>query len=311
MRRVLACFGVAILMTLGDAVAQTTLVADVRAAIGRNDLKAASDLVATFRRDQGDTPEALEALSWLGRGALAAGDNETAVRYSQETRRLVIAMLASRPLAGDSHLATALGAAIETEAKAMAATGQRASAVLFLQQQRGIYQSTPIRARLQKNIHLLSLEGQLAPALTASEHLGAPMPNTTGRPVLLFFWAHWCPDCKAEAPIIADLQAAYRDQGLIVIGPTRRYGYAAAGVDATPAQELVHIESVRQQYYGMIKDMAVPVSDEDALGYGMDATPTLVLVDRQGKVALYHPGRMTREELEPYLKTLVATSARR
>ena len=43
---------------------------------------------------------------------------------------------------------------------------------------------------------------------------------------------------------------------------------------------------------------SVPVSDEDALGYGMDATPTIVLVDRQGKVALYHPGAMTREELD-------------
>jgi len=55
----------------------------------------------------------------------------------------------------------------------------------------------------------------------------------------------------------------------------------------------------------MIKDMAVPVSDEDALGYGMDATPTLVLVDRLGKVALYHPGQMTREELDAQLEKLV------
>ena len=67
------------------------------------------------------------------------------------------------------------------------------------------------------------------------------------------------------------------------IGPTRRYGYAAGGVDATPAEELAHIEKVRQQYYGTIRDMAVPVSDEDALGYGMDATPTLVLIDRAGQ----------------------------
>jgi thiol-disulfide isomerase/thioredoxin len=308
MKRLTMCLGVWALLA-ASASAQTTIVADVRAAIGRKDLAGAAALVEKFRKDQGATPEALEALSWLGRGALAAGDNERATSYAQETRQLAVVMLAQRPLDADRHLPVALGAAIETEARAMAASGQRASAVLFLQQQIDRYKATSIRGRLQKNVNLLSLEGQPAPALSARERLGAPMPDTKGRPVVLFFWAHWCPDCKAEAPIIAEIQDAYRKQGLVVIGPTRRYGYSAAGVDATAAQELAHIDSVRQQYYGMIKDMAVPVSDEDALGYGMDATPTIVLVDRQGKVALYHPGAMTRDELEPYLKKIVTVPA--
>jgi thiol-disulfide isomerase/thioredoxin len=305
MKTLTRCVLVMLLTTL-VARAQTNVVADVRAAIGRDDPAAADSLLAKFRKDNGTTPEALEALSWLGRAALAAGNNDRAVAYSQETRRLVVAMLATRSLDADSHLPVALGAAIETEAKAMTATGQRASAVLMLQQERDRYRATSIRGRLEKNLNLLTLEGQPAPRLTASEHLGAPMPDTTGHPVVLFFWAHWCPDCKAEAPIIAELQAAYGRQGLIVIGPTRLYGYAAGGVDAKPADEIKHIDDVRRQYYGMIRNMAVPVSNEDALGYGMDATPTLVLIDRQGKVALYHPGRMTREELEPYIRKLVA-----
>jgi thiol-disulfide isomerase/thioredoxin len=306
MKRLIAGLGMWLLLVPG-ASAQTTIVAEVRAAIGRKDLAAAASLVEKFRAAQGTTAEALEALSWVGRGALAAGDNELAMKNAQQTRQLATAMLAQRPLDADRHLPTALGAAIETEAKAMAATGQRASAVLFLKQEIDRYKTTSIRGRLQKNINLLSLEGQPAPALTATEHLGPALPDTKGRPVMLFFWAHWCPDCKAEAPIVAEIQNAYKDQGLVVIGPTRRYGYAAKGVDATPAQELAHIDGVRQQYYAMIKDMAVPVSDDDALGYGMDATPTIVLIDRQGKVALYHPGGMTREELEPYLKKIVAT----
>jgi thiol-disulfide isomerase/thioredoxin len=306
MKPLILSLGVSTLLVTA-ASAQTTIVADVRAAIARSDSAGAAALVQTFRKDQGDTAEALEALSWLGRGALAAGDNQRAAKYAQETRQLAVAMLATRSLDADKHLPIALGAAIETEAKAMAAGGQRASAVRLLQQEINRYKSTSIRGRLQKNIHLLSLEGQPAPALNAAERLGPPMPDTKGRPVVLFFWAHWCPDCKAEAPIVAQIQAAYQDRGLIVIGPTRRYGYAAGGADATPGQELAHIDSVRQQYYGMIKDMAVPVSDEDALGYGMDATPTIVLVDRQGKVALYHPGGMTREELESHISKIVAT----
>src|SRR6476646_2348117 len=307
MKRLLALTVAALLLT-PVVRAQSTIVADVRAAIAKNDLKGGDDLLAKFRQANGTTPEALEALSWLGRGALAAGDNDAAARYSQDTRKLVIAMLPQRPLESDPHLQTALGAAIETEGKAMAAAGQRASGVLFLRQQLDRYRATPIRGRIQKNINLLSLEGQPAPALTATEHLGAPMPHMKGHPVILFFWAHWCSDCKAEAPIIAALESAYRDRGLLVVGPTRRYGYAVAGEDATPAEELAHIEKVRQQYYGMINNMAVPVSNEDALGYGMDATPTLVLIDRAGKVALYHPGQMTREELEPQVAKLVAAA---
>jgi hypothetical protein len=56
--------------------------------------------------------------------------------------------------------------------------------------------------------------------------------------------------------------------------------------------------------------MAVPVSDEDALDYGMDATPTIVLVDRAGIVRMFHPGPMTRAELEPKIQELVAVARR-
>jgi hypothetical protein len=130
---------------------------------------------------------------------------------------------------------TALGASLEVQGKVLAETGQRASAVTFLRGQIARYRNSPIHARLQKNLHLISLEGQPAPKLTAREFLGAPMPDFKGHPVVLFFWAHWCPDCKAQAPILAEIERDYRDRGLLVVGPTRHYGYAAAGAAATPA----------------------------------------------------------------------------
>ncbi|HWW86746.1 MAG TPA: TlpA disulfide reductase family protein, partial [Vicinamibacterales bacterium] len=215
-------------------------------------------------------------------------------------------LLKTRTLDADSHLPIALGAAIETEAKAMVATGQRASAIVLLQDQLKQYRNTSIRTRLQKNINLLTLEGKRAPAFTATEFLGAPMPKLRGHPTLLFFWAHWCPDCKAEAPIVADLMKTYGPRGLQVVGPTQRYGYVAGRSSAPPDVEKTYIEQIRQQYYGAIEGMAVPLSNEDCLAWGMDATPTMALVDRNGIVTLYHPGKMTREELEPRIKAVLA-----
>jgi thiol-disulfide isomerase/thioredoxin len=284
-----------------------TLVRDVRAALNRNDLPAAESLVGTYRAESGNTSEALAALSWLGRGALAAHDYDKADRYSRETEKLTLAALKTQTLAGDPNLATALGASLETQAKVLVETGQRATAVKFLRDEVSKYRNSPIHGRLMKNLNLISLEGQPAPKLTAHEFLGAPMPDMKGHPVLLFFWAHWCPDCKAAAPVIADLERQYRDQGLLVVGPTRHYGYVAGGAAAAPAQELAYIEQVRRQYYGTIANMAVPVSDEDALDYGMDATPTLVLLDRVGMVRMFHPGPMPREELEAQVKMVVGT----
>jgi len=41
----------------------------------------------------------------------------------------------------------------------------------------------------------------------------------------------------------------------------------------------------------------VPVSNANFDKYGASTTPTLVLIDRQGHVALYHPGFMSYNDL--------------
>ena len=60
-----------------------------------------------------------------------------------------------------------LGAAIEVQAQTLAARGQRTQAVAILQSALRTYGTTSIRARLQKNLNLLSFEGHPAPALRA------------------------------------------------------------------------------------------------------------------------------------------------
>jgi hypothetical protein len=82
-----------------------------------------------------------------------------------------------------------------------------------------------------------------------------------------------------------------------VVAPTQRYGIAAAGETATPAAELAYISDTRNRYYSSLLDVPAPVSQENLSIYGVSTTPTLVLVDRAGKVAFYHPGALSYEEL--------------
>jgi thiol-disulfide isomerase/thioredoxin len=282
---------------LAMAASGASLIEGVRESIARNDLPRAVELVRSYRASKGVTPEAIEALSWLARGEFAQKNLVQADKYAQETYKLSEEQLKHHPLARDPNLQIAIGAAIEVEANILVIRGQRAEAVTYLQEQLKMYYATPLRPRIQKNINLLSLEGKRAPAL---DHATIP----PGKPVMLFFWAHWCSDCKYEIPILARIKAEFIPKGLVFIAPTEKYGYVAGGEDALPQVEVPYIEQVRRQYYAGIIDAPPLVSEENFSRYGASTVPTFVLIDRAGIVRMYHPGGLTYEELRPRVEAL-------
>jgi thiol-disulfide isomerase/thioredoxin len=285
------------------------IVDDVRIASSRNNFSAAESELNSYRSAYGVTGEYLEAYSWLARAALDRQQYDQATAYAKQTRALIVEQLKTRPLDSDPHMPLALGAALEVQAQALALRGQRARAIALLQSALRTYGTTSIRERLQKNLNLLSLEGKPAPALHADESFGPKLPpamQMKGAPVLLFFWAHWCSDCKAEAPIITQLRAEFSGQGLKVIGPTRLYGYTAQLEHASSMDELQYIDAVRHRFYSELLDMPVPVSKYNFDVYGASTTPTLVLLDRAGKVAWYHPGAVPYGELKGEIEKVIA-----
>ncbi len=253
------------------------------------------------------SPDWLLAASWLGRGASFEGWWDVAERYAREAFDGSVALLDSHDLASNRSLELALGAGVEVLGQAMDAGGDRGGAVEFLASQREAYRDTPVETRIQKNVMLLSLEGQPFPTLDVEEYVGEPLPNEAsleGKVVVAFFWAHWCPDCKRQVPVLERLNEEYGDR-LAILGPTQLYGYTSRGQDATPEQELAYLRGPYQDSFPIPSFMSVPVSQQNFVDFGVSTTPTLVVIDREGIVRLYNPGDMPYEELQPHIGRLV------
>ena len=284
------------------------IVENVRMALMQNNFSAAESQLESYRSQVGVNGEYLEAYSWMARAAFDQGDYTRADAYAKQTKTQAAELLKKRALDAEPHLPIAMGAAYEVQAQVLAAHGQKTQAVALLRSALTTYGNTSIHDRLQKNINLLSFQGRVAPPLKQDGFLGATLPPAAqlrGSPVLLFFWAHWCSDCKGEAPIIAQLRTEFAPKGLKVIGPTRYYGYTAQIEHAAPADELRYIDAVRHRFYSGLLDMPVPISKSNFEVYGASTTPTLVLLDKTGKVAWYHPGAVMYDQLRGEIEKVV------
>jgi thiol-disulfide isomerase/thioredoxin len=262
----------------------------VRLKASAGDLFTGEAAVAEYKREHGVDAEYLGALGWLARGAALLGKTDKAWGYVAELRKEI-------PEEKDG-LTTAFGAAVETEGRLRAARDGRGAALRFLESEYARAKDTELRCRIRKNVNLLSLEGQPAPE-TAS-----PLPK--GRPAVLFFWAHWCGDCKAQGPILGRVLEKYRARGLAVIAPTRLFGTGAENKPASPDEEKAHVAKVWRESYAMLDGVLAPIDTETMVRWGVSSNPTLALVDRKGLVRLYTPTRMSEEELSRRVEELLA-----
>ena len=280
-------------------------VSGIRNKISAGDLLSAESILEVHREKNGEDGAYVNGLAWLARGALLMNERKKAAAYAADVRKLVDAKLAKGDSLEKNHdLEIALGGAIEVEAQLIERDkGSRASADFLVRELTRIPGPVALRSRLNKRLSMITLPGQPAAELQVDDFLGhqsASLGALKGKPVVLFLWANWCGDCRAQAGALARAQQRHSSKGLQVVALTRYYDEP---VDRL--KEKAKVDSVWKADYAGLASVPVLFSTSSMEHYGGSSTPTFVFIDRQGVVRGYTPTRLTDAELDRQLAPIL------
>jgi peroxiredoxin len=136
--------------------------------------------------------------------------------------------------------------------------------------------------------------GSTAPNFTLRDVNGTAhtLAAQRGHPVLLEFFAVWCPHCQAEAPIMARLTQNYTPKGVrvwsILANPYGKNYEASGGTDLRPATkaDLSWFASTFNVKHPQLIDPTFHVVNT----YGINAYPGLYVVSPTGKITYVGSG---------------------
>ena len=109
------------------------------------------------------------------------------------------------------------------------------------------------------------------------------LKSLRGKPVLLDFWATWCPPCKAELEVLKKVNAEYAGKITII------------SIDVGEDPDLVASFVTR---HGITWTVLLDVKGEVARAYGVKGIPTLFFVDENGAIRWVHVGYVSYEKLK-------------
>lgn len=138
----------------------------------------------------------------------------------------------------------------------------------------------PLLGKVAPDIDLLTIDGE-----------PVKLSALRGRPVLVNFWATWCPPCREEFPLMVDAYAQHADDGLEILGVLHQdFADGARDFAADMGATWPILEDPQDAAYG------------DYLVVGL---PTSFFIDADGIVRAFSLGGFSEDGLAAQLESIL------
>ena len=131
----------------------------------------------------------------------------------------------------------------------------------------------------------ITMVNRPAPDFTLTTFKGTTisLEGLMGKPVVINFWASWCPPCRIEAPLLERTWRAYKNRGVVFLG--------------------VDIQDREEDALNFIREFHITYPNgpdptgEISIDYGVSGIPVTFFISRKGEIVRRWVGAIEKEVL--------------